>query len=185
MPIEIEAKLKVDSLDQVRQGIVGTDARFLGQVQQEDDYYDDPNGIFSARDRCLRLRRESGSKGQRTILSYKGPRQPCTFKARDEIQVQIPDGQPIGQLLLAVGLHKALTVRKRRMLWQVGNCLVCLDEVEGLGGFVEIEGPDENSIANIQRLLGLEGLPHIPDSYASMLRATLRAKDRWIHTKEA
>lgn len=176
MPIEIEAKLKVGSLDQVRHGIVGTDARFLGQVQQEDDYYDDPHGIFTGSDRCLRVRRESGIKGQRTILSYKGPRQPSMFKARDEIQVQILDGQPIGELLSAVGLHKSLTVRKRRMLWQVDNCLVCLDEVEGLGGFVEIEGPDEDSIAKIQHLLGLEGLPHIPDSYAFMLRAKLKGK---------
>jgi hypothetical protein len=39
---------------------------------------------------------------------------------------------------------------------------------------VEIEGPDDRSIADIQRSLGLADLPHIPESYAALMIEKLR-----------
>jgi hypothetical protein len=39
---------------------------------------------------------------------------------------------------------------------------------------VEIEGPDEGKIADVQKQIGLSGLPHIPKSYAALVKAKLR-----------
>jgi adenylate cyclase class IV len=39
-----------------------------------------------------------------------------------------------------------------------------------LGDFVEIEGPNNEEIADVQRSLGLAKLPHIEKSYAQLTR---------------
>ncbi len=38
---------------------------------------------------------------------------------------------------------------------------------------MEIEGPDEEQIAEVQEKLGLADLPHIPQSYAFMIKNKL------------
>jgi hypothetical protein len=43
-----------------------------------------------------------------------------------------------------------------------------------LGDFVEIEGPNEEEITNVQNNLGLNDLPHISKSYASLLKERLQ-----------
>jgi hypothetical protein len=49
-----------------------------------------------------------------------------------------------------------------------------LDELPLLGSFVEIEGPDAESIANVQKKLGMSDLPHIVESYACLMQQKLR-----------
>ena len=57
-------------------------------------------------------------------------------------------------------------VEKKRRVWQLNKCEIALDELPLLGTFVEIEGPDSETIANVQKKLGLGNLPHIGKSYA-------------------
>jgi adenylate cyclase class IV len=46
---------------------------------------------------------------------------------------------------------------------------VALDELPALGSFVEIEGPDDERIADVQARLGLAKQPHVARSYAQMI----------------
>ncbi|MHC5103080.1 MAG: hypothetical protein ACYSOQ_06655 [Planctomycetota bacterium] len=55
------------------------------------------------------------------------------------------------------------------MLWKLDECEVCLDELPELGCFVEVEGPDEETISSVLRKLSLHNEPHITKSYASMM----------------
>jgi len=53
-----------------------------------------------------------------------------------------------------------------------------------LGDFVEIEGPDEEKIATLQKSLGLTDLPHIAKSYAFLMKEQLQQigkKDKAIY----
>ena len=54
----------------------------------------------------------------------------------------------------------------------------CLDDLPGLGSFVEIEGPDDKSITDAQRNLGLADLPHILESYALLVEQKLKERAR-------
>ncbi|MDH7598269.1 MAG: class IV adenylate cyclase [Sedimentisphaerales bacterium] len=177
MALEIETKLKIDSLEPLRQRLILANAQFVGDVVQQDDYYDDTLHRMLKSDRCLRVRKESDSRGDMTILFYKGPKHPSKMKVRDELKVAVSDGQALAEILTALGYKKALTVHKKRGMWQMDGCIVCLDEVQGLGSFVEIEGPDEQAILDVQRSLGLEGLAHIGKGYAAMLAAKAKAGD--------
>ncbi len=174
MCTEIEAKLKVDSLQEVEQKLTELGARFLAEHLQTDYHFDDASATLTKTDRCLRLRCQRDGKSERFFLTYKGAKEKSRFKKRQEIEIEIKDPDSARKLLSALGYEKVLVVEKTRRAWQLGGCEVALDHLPLLGDFVEIEGPDEEKIAAVQGDLGLSGLPHIPESYAALVKARLR-----------
>ena len=74
----------------------------------------------------------------------------------------------------SLGYHKRLTFEKKRTVWSLGGCEVCLDTLPQLGCFIEVEGPDEDVISAILQKLGLHNEPHIPNGYASMMSRKLK-----------
>jgi len=169
MSAEIEAKLKVESHEEVANRLAELGAEFLAQQQQTDSYFDDANRTLTNTDKCLRLRRQQVGDAQKTFLTYKGAREKSDFKKRREIEIEISDADSARKLLSAIDYEKVLVVEKKRRIWRLADCEVALDELPLLGCFVEIEGPDAEKIADVQRNLGLAALPHITDSYASLV----------------
>jgi adenylate cyclase class 2 len=178
MHIEIEAKIKVDSLEQVTAKLTELGAEF-GQEQLQTDYhFDDSNMTLRKTDRCLRLRRQIANESERFFLTYKGAKEKSSLKKRQEIEIEIADGDSVPNLFSALGYEKVLTIEKKRITWHLGDCVVALDQLLLIGSFVEIEGPDEQKIADVQRNLGLSNLPVILESYASLMEKKLRQLGR-------
>ncbi|MFQ6034801.1 MAG: class IV adenylate cyclase [Sedimentisphaerales bacterium] len=169
MSTEIEAKLKVDSLEDVKQKLVELGAEFLAEHFQPDCYFDDAGSTLKNSDRALRLRRQLTGKTEKVLLTYKGAKTKDNFKKRQEIEIEIKDAESAEKLLLSLGYEKVLVFEKKRLIWQVENCVVALDKLPLLGNFVEIEGPDDKEICDVQRNLGLADLPHIVESYADLV----------------
>ncbi len=178
MSTEIEAKLRIESLQELEHKLNMIGAEFLGEQLHTDRYFDDVSSSLKNGDKALRLRREVTGEREKTLLAYKGPKEKDNFKKRQELEVQVGNGKLAEQLLLALGYHKALTFEKKRRIWQVGDCIVSLDQLPLMGGFVEIEGPDDKKIADVQKKLRLANLPHIPESYALLIEQKLRQLDR-------
>jgi len=174
MCTEIEAKLKVDSLQKIERKLSELGATFVAEHQQTDYHFDDAMATLARTDRCLRLRCQKEGKSERFFLTYKGAKEKSRFKRRQEIEIEIKDPDSVRKLLSALGYEKVLVVEKTRRAWRLGGCEVALDHLPLLGDFVEIEGPDEEKIAAVQGELGLSGLPHIPKGYAALTRAKLR-----------
>jgi adenylate cyclase class 2 len=168
MYIEIEAKLKIDSLLEVEQKLTDLGAEFLAEQLQTDYLFDDANAALTATDRCLRLRRQSVKDGEKFFLTYKGAKEKDNFKKRQELEIEILQADRMEELLSALGYVKVLTVEKKRRVWKYGGCSVALDRLPLLGDFIEIEGPDDATIAGVQQGLGLADLPHIAKSYAQL-----------------
>ena len=176
MAVEIEAKLKVDSLPQVERKLKKLGAEFLAEQQQADCLFDDAAGTLTSSDRCLRIRQQSAGGSQQFFLAYKGAKESSNFKKRQEIEVEIKDADSAQNLLTALAYEKVLTVEKTRRLWQLGGCWVALDHLPALGDFVEIEGPSDGKIADVQKSLGLASVPHIPKSYAQLIKEELNRR---------
>ena len=170
MGVEIEAKLKVDSLPQVEQRLRDLGAEFLAEQQQIDCLFDDAARTLTSSDRCLRLRRQSAGGDEKLILGFKGAKEASNFKKRLEIETEIQDAAAMEAILAALGYEKLITVEKKRRLCQFGGCHVALDRLPELGEFVEIEGPDDARIADVQESLGLQHLTHIAKSYAMLIK---------------
>jgi adenylate cyclase class 2 len=179
MCVEIEAKLKVDSLEQIEHKLTELGAEFLQEQLQIDDYFDNADGTFTKSDRCLRLRRLLVGKSERFFLTYKGAKEKGKFKKRQEIEIEVGDAAEARRLLSVLGYEKALVFEKKRRIWQLDDCEIALDELPLLGFFLEIEGPDGEKIADVQKKLGLENLPHISESYATLMEQKLHQLDKF------
>jgi adenylate cyclase class 2 len=173
MPVEIEAKLKVDSLETVERRLRACGATVVRETVQTDTYFDTPEGKLTRSDECLRLRGEKIEQRERLVLAYKGPKQLDDYKKRVEIELQVSEAGATEMLLAALGYRKALAFNKRRRLWRLGGCEVALDELPLVGVFVEIEGPDSGTISRVQEMLELSNVPHTKDSYASLIDGEL------------
>jgi len=176
MHVEIEAKLKVNSLDYVEARLAACGALAAGEVIQTDWYFDTADRALTDRDECLRLRREKKASHERLVLAYKGPKQKDDYKKRQEAEIEVNDVAATESLLAGLGYRKTLAFDKRRRLWRLHGCEVALDELPVLGTFVEIEGPDSDTIADVQAMLGLSDVTHTVASYADLIEHELSVK---------
>jgi adenylate cyclase class 2 len=141
--LEIELKFRADDWSGVREKLSAWGARPLGTRDEADHYFNAPDRDFAATDEALRLRRV----GDRTNFTYKGPKRAAATKTRLEIEVPLADGpgpaEDAGRMLVALGYRPVAVVAKRREMFAFtrgGFVLVaCLDAVEGVGRFVELE----------------------------------------------
>lgn len=189
MHAEIEAKLKVDSLEEVERRLRACQASFVRETVQRDTYFDTADRRLTRGDEALRLRQDRTGQHERLILGYKGPKQQDDYKKRTEIEVEVSDGRATNSLLTALGYEKALAFDKRRRLWKLNECEVALDELPLLGFFVEIEGPDAGTIARVQERLDLTQVPHTRDSYAGLMERELsrlgeRRREAYLENRE-
>ncbi len=178
MCIEIEAKLKVESHKEVIEKLAELGAEFLAEQLQTDSYFDDANRTLTETDRCLRLRRQSAGDEEKVFLTYKGAKEKDEFKKRQEIEIEIKGADSVEKLLSALGYKKVLVFEKKRQIWRLGDYKVALDELPLLGSFVEIEGPDDKKIAEVQSSLGLTDSPHIGEGYAFLMKKELDRKSQ-------
>jgi len=169
MCYEIEAKLKVDSFLEITEKLKLLKAEFIEEQIQKDDYFDTEDENLRRDDSGLRLRKQFNGQIEKLFLTYKGPREQDKFKKRQEIEIKVDNADLTEKMLMALGLIKTVVVEKKRNLWQIEQCVIALDQVKSLGNFVEIEGPDDKKIADIQKALGLAGLTHIKVSYANLM----------------
>jgi adenylate cyclase class 2 len=112
-------------------------------IDEADHYFNAPDRDFAVTDEALRLRRI----GPANRVTYKGPKRGTSGKTRTEIEVPLADGDAVAadfsRLLQSLGYRPVAVVKKRRRIFQLqrgGFALeICLDEVEGLGRFAEVE----------------------------------------------
>ena len=169
MGIEIEAKIRVESLEPVRERLAGLGVKCAGTVYQRDIYFDSAGNEMKRGDRALRLRIEKTEAKQKIKLTYKGPRQGGAFKNRVEIEFGVDDERAAGELLNELGYRQGVIVEKTREVYRFGDCEIGLDSLSGVGLFVEIEGASEEAIHAVQKTLGLAEFAHTSESYASMV----------------
>ena len=117
--IEIEAKLRVDSLDEVRAKLRSVEAERQGSGVEWNLILDRPDGSLRAAGCGLRLRVFTPDSGdpQRVTLTYKGAVQPGKYKRRSELETRLGDAQVLADILLQLGFIPVLEYQKRRETW--------------------------------------------------------------------
>lgn len=169
--LEIELKSRVRALAPIRRRVLGLGGKRIGTQVEQDMYFFHPCRDFGATDEALRVRRA----GNAAFITYKGPRQPGIAKTRAEIQVGVASAAQAAAILRRLGFRVFGRVRKRRESYSLDNATVCLDRVDGLGAFVEIERLGNDRAAAERRLLALGRKlslsDFIRDSYLGMLRS--------------
>lgn len=176
MAFEIETKLKVDSHEQIEQKLDACGAKFLIEKKQTDIYLDSNECGFASGDKALRIRCEESNNKTDILITFKGPKQASDIKKRLEIEFAIGDAGKCEQFFEQLGFKRKIIVEKMRKSYALNNCLVELDTLDGLGTFVEIEGPDSETIKQVKNSLELGNCEHIAASYAKMVLARMGTK---------
>jgi len=147
LEIELKARLESQTVPGLKERL---DAAFsLNRTLEERDiYYQAPDRDFKITDEALRIRRQ-GLEETAGLLTYKGPKIDGLSNTRVELETEVGDADKIQALLTALGYTVILTVGKKRSEYQGkgedGKITICLDHVDGLGHFIELEyiAPDD------------------------------------------
>jgi adenylate cyclase class 2 len=142
---EVECKVRADH-DSVRSRLESVGSERIESVTQEDTYYDAPDREFAETDEALRVREERAGEASETLLTYKGPLVDTESKTREEAETPVTDPAAMRSILEGLGYEPAATVRKERDRYSVDGVVVTLDNVEGLGEFVEAELETEDDV---------------------------------------
>jgi pantoate--beta-alanine ligase len=141
--LEIEMKFPVADFTRVERRLAEWGASADPPREDADHYYNAPDRDFARTDEALRLRRI----GPANLLTYKGPKLDPQTKTRAEVEITLsPGDQTAGgfdRLAQHLGYRPTAVVRKRRRIHHLTRgefaLEICLDEVEHVGRFVELE----------------------------------------------
>ncbi len=168
MPRNIEVKLACADLAAARAGALAAGA-IPHAVEDQTDRYFEPSG-----GRRTKLRTRDG--GAAELIAYDRPEtagvRPSDYEVtpgrdRGSARCLVPKGEPVA------------IVRKRREVLLLGNVRIHLDEVEGLGTFLELEAIVDprhddaecrRQVASLLDALGLAGAEPIRASYGELIR---------------
>jgi adenylate cyclase class 2 len=181
MHIEVEQKFRASHSAELLARLKCLGAVVEAPMMQVDEYFAHPARDFARTDEALRIRRV----GEQNFVTYKGPKLEATTKTRHELELPLTPGpqaaQTFAELLAALGFSSVREVRKTRRvaktLWCRSAIEVALDDVDGLGQFVELEivaeAPDlaagREALASLAVELGLKDVER--RSYLELLLA--------------
>ena len=147
--LEIEMKFPAADFAALQRPLSAWGAAPAETRTEADHYFNAPDRDFARTDEALRLRRIDAAN----YVTYKGPKRDAQTKTRTEVEVPLAEGDEAARdfvrLLTLLGYRPTAVVRKQRTVYHLkrgGFALeVCLDEVEGLGRFAELEilAPEE------------------------------------------
>ena len=171
--LNIELKARCDDLGRLRDACGSLGAEAEEPERQIDTYF----GVARGR---LKLR-ESLRTGAELIY-YMRPDVEGARESHYEIY-QVEDAEAL-KALLKRALGVQAVVAKRREIYLIGNVRVHLDKVQGLGGFVELEGIVEHQaelfhvaeeVRRLEQALGIPTDSLVKESYADLVSAAQTA----------
>ncbi|MCA9787404.1 MAG: ribonuclease HI [Calditrichaeota bacterium] len=153
----LELKLRVSGLDELRRRLLALGARAEARLKQQDTFFPARQGSL------LKMRHEERDGRLQSELIHYRRAESTGVRLSEYTRLPLDDGAQL-QTLLASALGDAGSVNKVRELLMLGPTRVHLDQVHGLGTFVEFErviapGEDLDAAAQeLRRLLDVLGL---------------------------
>lgn len=149
--IEIEIQTRVENVKPLLE-LLEKEGKFVFEDHQKDEYYTPAHRDFFATkpiDEWLRVR-ESGKNS----ITYKNWHHGPDGKSNhcDEFETVVADAEQIRKIFDVLDIKPIITVDKLRRSWNHHDYEVSIDEIKGLGSFVEVEfkgngNVDPNQIA--------------------------------------
>jgi adenylate cyclase, class 2 len=143
MSYEVEMKYPLSDLASMRRACESLAGSACEKRSEVDTYLRHPVRSFAQTDEALRVRQANSH----VLVTYKGPKVDSTTKTRTEIELELARGQYTSNQVLdfweRLGFAPVREVRKDRELfriqWHGQEVHVSLDNVHGLGDFIELE----------------------------------------------
>ena len=125
--LNVEIKANCGDVSFIRNYLLSNHAEFKGVDVQTDTYFNVPNGRLKLREGNI----------ENNLIFYERTDQPGPKNSHFHL-VKVEDAAGLKEVLTkAIGIK--VIVQKRREIYYIKNVKFHLDEVQGLGSFVEIE----------------------------------------------
>ena len=178
--IEVEIKLPLKNRQRTEKELIRQGFTDGYSVQETDTYFNSETFELRKTGMALRVRccENRTTAERKTFITYKGVKIDPVSMTRKELETEVADAQICREILNSIGFHEIGTVAKMRQHFQMGSIDACVDQVEGLGDFLEleilIEKEEEKEQAlcrmeDILKRLGYEMKDTVRKSYLSML----------------
>ena len=180
--IEVEVKLPVEDLNEIKRKLVKIGFEESSCIEERDTYFDNQQGDIRANDEALRVRETKDHRtGKiRAQINFKGKRLDAGTMTREELETGVENGEISRKILQAIGyIPVAPEVIKERIMLRRESVTACLDNVRGLGEFLELEILADSKkqkdaalgqIENILNNLGYQISDTVRTAYLSMLQ---------------
>lgn len=169
---EIEVKYFVNDLGAVRERLEALGAALIQPRLLETNLrFDTPERRLGRALQVLRLRQDSAAR-----MTFKGPAHgEGGARVRQEIEFTVEDFGRARQFLEALGYEVVMIYEKYRAVYDLAGVHVTLDEMP-YGDFVELEGPDVQTIQLVNARLGLNWGRVVPASYTMLFEQLAQKK---------
>jgi len=162
----IELKARAEDLQKIRRKLINMGAKHVGTYHQIDTYFEVPTGR-------LKLRETSGKK-EAELIYYEREDKPEPKRSNVYI-IKIPNSMNLKNILKKI-LKATIKVDKIREIYQYKGTQIHLDEVKGLGTFIEFErrihdlNKDQEAVNNLKKELNITD-DHLESlSYSDLLK---------------
>ena len=176
---EVEIKAKIENFDSLKEKLNQLGAVQKNIIKMEDIYFKHPSRDFAMTDEALRIRKTDDTK----ILTYKGPKLDEITKTRKEIEMEITDQKKLKSILIKLGFIEVPKIKKKRVIYELDDYSICLDEVDFIGKYIEIESEvaiEEDRIKKTEELinfaeqLGIDKESFIRKSYLELIKEKVK-----------
>jgi len=170
---ETEVKFYVNDLKRIEGRIRGLGAQLIQpRVFESNLRFDLPDGSFLREGKALRLRQDEVAR-----ITFKGAALYTEgVRSRPEFETTLGDFETGRKILEALGYILIATYEKYRSTYELGNLHIMLDELP-YGDFVEIEGPDIETLQGAASQLGLDFSAAVPSSYLVLFTELCRGRE--------
>ena len=173
MPQNLELKARISSISRALRTARNLHAQMKGVLQQRDIYYKVPHGR-------LKLRIINNSSAE--LIFYNRPNKKGS-RYSDYIVLHVNDAIHTNKLCTAA-FRQTVEVGKKRRLFLYKNSRIHLDEVRGLGTFIEFEVLVTHGKRQAQKLLkmlsaefNIKHIAIVSGSYSDLLLKSKRIKN--------
>jgi adenylate cyclase class 2 len=167
MHINVEFKARCNQPERIREILIGKGADYKGKDHQIDIYFNVPNG---------RLKLRKGNI-ENSLIAYE--REDYAGAKQSNIHLVRVEPESNLEQALTITLGVKVIVDKQRDIYFIENVKFHVDEVEGLGSFMEVEAIDSEGTIGRERLqeqcnhyrklLGVREEDMISQSYSDLL----------------
>ena len=138
---EIEIKIPIEDPERIMKSLMIRGFQKYQKVIEEDMYYNSEYHDVRKHDEALRIRktRDLFTGKTRAQINFKGKKMDQISMSRREYETGIEDPDCMEKILGAIGFTRVAGVKKTRNYLRREEMTACLDQVENLGDFLELE----------------------------------------------
>lgn len=164
--IEVEIKLPIKDENKIVNKLIDMGYQECSYVQEIDSYYDSHDNAIRKHDKAMRIRKviDLNSMEENSLFTFKGKKKDTITMSRDEYETEISSADNMDKILAELGYYvvKPQVIKLRRE-YVKDSVHACVDKVENLGDFLELEILAEteeekaNAVECIQKILAQLG----------------------------